>query len=471
VLKKFLRAGIGGLGAQAISLLTLPVISRLYPPEMYAIWAIFMAIAGIFGSIASFRYELAIVIPKDEEDASSIFCWCAISSVGMGLFVAFLVQMMWFQNLFTSQISGDGGLYLLLIPALVASMGLVVALHYWNVRQANYTLNSFAQISLVLATVVIQITWIEMYPASPGGLLVGSLVGQIVAMSVLIIFSRNPPKINKTILKKIPGIMNQQRKFFFYSTPYILFAEAKARGSIFILEYFLAGRVVGLYAFSYRIMNFPLSLISSALRPVLFQETASKGIKSSEGKIGQILKYLATITVPFLAFYFFYAEWLFASVFGKEWEGSGYIGKFLILPVFTYLFCNWMDRIMDVMGKQRLLLSIEAIFGSLSILGLWLGFVSGLGLIGALSIQSVILIVYNITYLYIAYDRAGYDKKKIGQLFCQVLIWTSICTFVLFLLGGVFTTIFVIPLYFLTCFFIFLWFRKSKYEILNRLLI
>ena len=65
---------------------------------------------------------------------------------------------------------------------------------------------------------------------------------------------------------------------------------------------------VGLYAFASRIMNFPVTLISTALRPVIFQEMASNGIKSQETKINLILNWLAIITVPFVVFYFYYAD-------------------------------------------------------------------------------------------------------------------------------------------------------------------
>ena len=98
MLKNFLKAGCGGVGAQALNLLSLPIISRLYTPEVFATWAIVMATAGIFGSIACFRYELAIVIPKEEKEASSIFWWCVISAIGMGLIVALLAQIPWLQK-------------------------------------------------------------------------------------------------------------------------------------------------------------------------------------------------------------------------------------------------------------------------------------------------------------------------------------------------------------------------------------
>ena len=118
-------------------------------------------------------------------------------------------------------------------------------------------------------------------------------------------------------------------------------------------------------------MFFPVSLISAALRPVIFQEMASKGIRSQETTINRILNWLAIITVPVVVFYFYYAEDLVYLFFGNQWSGAGFIGKFLIIPIFTYLFCNWMDRILDVLNQQRLVLLVEIVFSVLSIGGIW----------------------------------------------------------------------------------------------------
>jgi len=460
--------------SQAVNLLSMPIISRLYTPEVYALWAIVMATAGIFGSIACFRYELAIVMPKEEEEASSIFWWCVISSIGMGLIVALVAQMPWLQKFIITETVGNEWFYSLFVPLLVTTMGLTLALQYWNVRQQGYALNSFAQVALAVVTLILQVAWTIKYSASSVGLLIGSLGGQFAALLLLLIgtlYIGRHPKISEHILRGMPYTLKRQRLFFLYSTPYTLFGAARVRASIFILEYFLTSREVGLYAFASRIMNFPVSLISNVLRPVLFQEAASKGIKSLEYKINQILKWLAVISIPFVVFYFFYAKELFVLFFGEKWAGSGFIGKFLILPVFTFLFCNWMDRIMDIMGKQRLVLILEIVFASMSICGLWLGFALRLGLSGALLIQCIILIAYNIVYLYIAYDKAGYNKIKLYQLLYQGIIWACIYSTLLFILKWLLTDILAILLYFVIIVAIFLWFGKSLYTIFYKRII
>ena len=58
--------------AQAIPIAVLPILSRLYSPDDFGVLAIFISLSFIFGSIANGRYELAIVLPKDDRSALNI---------------------------------------------------------------------------------------------------------------------------------------------------------------------------------------------------------------------------------------------------------------------------------------------------------------------------------------------------------------------------------------------------------------
>lgn len=58
--------------AQAIPIAITPILTRIYTPEDFGIFAIFIALVTIFGSISSARYELAVMLPKKDEDAINI---------------------------------------------------------------------------------------------------------------------------------------------------------------------------------------------------------------------------------------------------------------------------------------------------------------------------------------------------------------------------------------------------------------
>ena len=58
--------------AQAIPIIISPILTRIYTPEDFGLLALFLSITNIIGSVANGRYELAIMLPKEDEDAINI---------------------------------------------------------------------------------------------------------------------------------------------------------------------------------------------------------------------------------------------------------------------------------------------------------------------------------------------------------------------------------------------------------------
>lgn len=58
--------------AQAIPLAISPILTRIYTPEDFGIFALYMSVASMIAVTATGRYELAIMLPKKDDDAMNI---------------------------------------------------------------------------------------------------------------------------------------------------------------------------------------------------------------------------------------------------------------------------------------------------------------------------------------------------------------------------------------------------------------
>ena len=67
--------------AQGIAILIYPVLSRLYNPEDFGLFALYMSIVTITSMIATGKYELAVMIPSRDEDGYSLAGLSAILAV------------------------------------------------------------------------------------------------------------------------------------------------------------------------------------------------------------------------------------------------------------------------------------------------------------------------------------------------------------------------------------------------------
>ncbi|MDC4533125.1 polysaccharide biosynthesis protein, partial [Acinetobacter baumannii] len=64
---------VGGTAfAQLVGLICLPILTRLYSPEDYAVLGIYVAIVSILSVIACLRLEIAIPIPEKDAEAKSL---------------------------------------------------------------------------------------------------------------------------------------------------------------------------------------------------------------------------------------------------------------------------------------------------------------------------------------------------------------------------------------------------------------
>ena len=63
----------GATVAQIITLISIPILTRIYTPEDFGYIAIYLSIANIVAAFSTGRYELAIMLPKKRIEALAIF--------------------------------------------------------------------------------------------------------------------------------------------------------------------------------------------------------------------------------------------------------------------------------------------------------------------------------------------------------------------------------------------------------------
>ena len=59
--------------AQAIPIAISPILTRLYSPEDFGVFALYMGVVSIGGILATGRYEMSVMLPKKDSDAMKIY--------------------------------------------------------------------------------------------------------------------------------------------------------------------------------------------------------------------------------------------------------------------------------------------------------------------------------------------------------------------------------------------------------------
>ncbi|MDD4133107.1 MAG: oligosaccharide flippase family protein, partial [Methanocorpusculum sp.] len=127
----------GTVIAQVVGICLTPVITYIFSPEIYGVASTFISIVSIIAVIACMRYELAILLPKDNTDAGAVFLACLIILVCVSLLSIFV--MFFFGDSIAGRLNQPTlAQYLYLIPVAVLIDGLYTILRYWNTRRTRF---------------------------------------------------------------------------------------------------------------------------------------------------------------------------------------------------------------------------------------------------------------------------------------------------------------------------------------------
>lgn len=424
-LSSLLRVGLSGAGAQAVTFLALPLLSRLYSPDDFGVWALVQSSALLLGALATCRYELAVVLPKHHEDAASVLGLGVLLATGVALLAALLISVMGGEALI-----GVSGPLVWSIPPLIFLAALTQLALAWCTRMGAFSLYGGAQFGLaVLAGALPALMAAQWSDAT--GLILGTLFANIVINLVLWGWVARQfmrlELVHHLTARGLLAVAKVYRAYPLYMMPYTLLGTVRDRAVYFLLGAYSGAAEVGLYSIAQRLSNAPNSLVASALRPVFFQHA----LHSSPGKIAQlaeqVMRWLVALVVPPAVFFFFYPEYLLAMVFGAAWASASNYVMILAVSMFPLLLGNWMDRYLDVLGRQRLALAMELIFSVLAVTVLAAVFWGGGSAAMAVACQAGVMAVYFTVWMVVVFRAAQISSVFLLHIFGFAVTLAGVC--------------------------------------------
>ena len=325
--------------AQAIPIAISPILTRIYTPEDFGVFALFIAITAILGTVANARYELAIMLPKKDEDAINIFALGFIITCFISLILLILVVI--FNDYFTKLFGNDEiSFWLYFVPITVFFSGLFNILNYFNNRKKNYKdlRNATILKSIVLAVVQLSIGFIK---SGASGLISGQLLSNMFANMKL---ARNILKdkilVSKISKIKMIALAKRYKDFPKHGMASSLFDNLSLQLPSILIPKIFSFSISGYFFFANKIVNLPSALISGSIGQVYLQKITEN--KNNGIEIFPIFKNTITklffIALPITIIGYITSPYIFPLLFGEKWKISGEIAQYLFL-IFIIRFC------------------------------------------------------------------------------------------------------------------------------------
>ncbi|MEQ9552812.1 MAG: oligosaccharide flippase family protein [Coleofasciculus sp. G3-WIS-01] len=413
---------VGGTAlSQALLFLSSPIITRLYTPDDFGAWSLIQSFSLIFSVVASWRYDVSIVLPENDEEAANLFAASVLISVGMSILL--LLSIAFFGRP-VSQLLGieEIGQWLWLLPLMLLSTGLYQSSNFWSTRKQQFMRLAIATLTQASVTISTQIGVPVIMGINVGasGLIMGTIAGQLTGTGLLTL---------KILLKdgnylwqvfswiSIKEVIYKYKNFPLYVAPYSFIGNAKKQLLLMLLGIYSTTNIVGLYALSTKILQMPISLIASALNQVFFPK-ASKELKSGDMEkfVLKAMRLLVIITTPIFSLFVFNSRWLFSNIFGANWTNASIYGVWLALPTFMLLYTSWLDRTYDILDRQRLALSMEIIYDILSVCLFCVPLIWMKRSDVAVATYSIVTTIYNAIWLVITFRVAKFSLRGLWQI-------------------------------------------------------
>lgn len=404
--------------SQALLFLATPLITRLYEPADFGVWSLIKSLGSIVAVVASWRYELSIVLPKQDKDAANLFAGSVAISIAMSGLLCSIVSL--FGTQIAQLLSTQEILpWLWVLPLTLLLTGIYQSSNYWSTRKTHFKRLAISRIVQSIAIVGIQLGLAFTIGASASGLILGMVIGQIAATGALAIQIWREDGgflIESWDWQSIKDGICQHKNFPLYVAPYSFIGNLSQQMILLLLGVFTTTQIAGLYGFANVIVLMPIGLISAALNQVFFIKASGHLESGNLGEfVTKVLTSLVVVTTPLFCFFIFNAEWLFTNIFGNKWAGASTYGVWLGLSSFILLYTSWLDRIYDVLGKQQILLLMDIGYNMLSIAGFALALYWSHQPILAVAIYSLITVGYNYLWLITTFKLAKFARTGIWQ--------------------------------------------------------
>ncbi len=394
--KNFLTLFSGSVLAEAILFGLTPVLTRLYAEDIFGLFFMFSALAGILRVIASLRFEHALVLPKKDSHAVNLLIVAFIVNVIINAFL--LLAVVIFIDFF-SQISESDNLgiwyyFLPLSSFLLAGFEIISA---WSNRTESYKNISYGRVSKSLMTGGGQIA-ISQSIFKKSGLFVGLLFGQFVSFIVITLFAfrsiaENLPYVR---FKRILVLVRKYKDIPIYNTLLSVLSVLSQQLPLLMLGFLFGASSAGLYGLATRVVASPMGLISDAVGK-LFYKTATdiaNDKKDMRKFVRKSFSYLFKLALPLFALVIGISFFL-EDIFGEGWRNAGIYTRMLLPWLFLSFLHNPVSWVITVLNKQKILTVANLVLIIARFLAIYITWMLGGNSVFAVAVFSAVSFLYS----------------------------------------------------------------------------
>ena len=396
--------------ASALLVISEPITSRMFSPDVFGMVSAFYSAAAILGMIACLRYEMALVLPSQEEDAGNLFvlsaCILAVITVLVG-FASYVFGHKILQLLNMEALSPS----LWIFPVAVFLIGFEELLRRWNIRCKRFKSIALSRTMQAIPRVITEVGGGSLGLTSANNLAffrIFALIGPLVNLSYSFI-RHDFYKTIKTCKAEIV-IHNARRyiKFPLFETMSSLFLVISFNSPTILLSSFFGPDSAGFFAKAFYLLYMPTLILGEATGQAFFQMSAEKLTMGKElkGLVEAVVTRMMSFGVLPFAILGLAGPDIFKFALGPWWSEAGVYAQIICPWMFVVLLNNAISTLFNTLERQGIGLFFNFLLASSRLLILFMG-----GLI--IRDPHITLVFFSYSSLFILVWRCSYLIKAV----------------------------------------------------------
>ena len=324
----------GGVLAQALPLLLGPWLTRLYSPEQFGHYHLFLAVAANISVVACARYEFALPMATDDLQAQALRSLCHRLLAGTVALTA-LAAVAWAWWL--------GAVWPLWLPVAVAALGGLSLASLNATRAQRFRRLAGARVLQHGGGALLQ-TLAGLLHTGLAGLIIGPIAAALAAWAL----------IGATWQRGVPALAGawreaarRHRHFPLLNTPHAFLGALQDTLAVALVAASLGPAAAGAWGLALRYLKAPATLVGSALSQVLYPQLAALAALPARPALGgptgvtpagralvlRSMGLLALCAAPLVLLLWLVGPALFAWAFGPDWADAGALARALALYI------------------------------------------------------------------------------------------------------------------------------------------
>lgn len=347
--------------AQGLTMLVMPLLTRLYHPDQFGIYSLFVNASAMIAVVAALRYEYAIVLPEDERDARALV-WGSLLLSATVAGATWVIGAVVLRYLPGSQMQSLRP-WLGWFAAAVFLTAAYSVFMYWALRRKAFKPLAISRVVIAAGMAGVQLAAALFFGPYTALLIAAMVIGQVAGVAYIV--ARTGFHFRE--LPAWPAITAVARRYVAfpkYSALSSLLNAVSSMLPVAMLTLLFSPAVAGLFAVADKVVRTPSVLFGSSLQQVFYQRLAES--RSDAAACRALLlrtwRYLILIGLVPMVIVALAGPWLFGFVFGHQWHEAGVYARILTIGLFVHFVAYPTTNGIVAFERQGVMLSWDLLY-------------------------------------------------------------------------------------------------------------